>query len=106
MALILLFNNKSIALDNDTITIKSSVKCLMCKQTIEKGLSYKRGIISSTVDVDSKTIKIIYNPSIIAPYKIKKLISKMGYDADEIKRYQRTYLKLPACCQSTSCDDR
>jgi copper chaperone CopZ len=74
----------------------------MCKYAIEKMLSYQKGVVSSTVDVDANTITIDYNPQKTNVLKIKQSIAKLGYNADEYIRSKRGFNKLPECCKDKS----
>ncbi len=46
------------------------------------------------------TITVVYNPLKATPEKIETAISKMGYDADEIKADPVAYEKLDECCKT------
>ncbi len=83
----------------DTISIQSSVVCDMCKERVEKGLAYERGIRDVAVDLDTKVVTVMFKPAIISAYDIRKKISMLGYDADTVVADQRAYEKLPACCK-------
>lgn len=45
------------------------------------------------------TITVYYNPQKTDLKTIKTVISKMGYDADELKAEPLAYEKLDGCCQ-------
>jgi mercuric ion binding protein len=45
------------------------------------------------------TITVIYNPNRVDLQTIKTAISKLGYDADEIKADPIAYEKLDGCCK-------
>jgi periplasmic mercuric ion binding protein len=81
------------------ITIKTSAQCDQCKQRIEKALAYEKGIVSSKLDVPTASITVIYKPTKTNPETIKKVVSKLGYDADDIKADEKAYKELPGCCQ-------
>jgi copper chaperone CopZ len=83
----------------DTIMIKTSAVCGMCKDRIEGGLAFEKGVKSSTLDVDTKVATIIYNPAKTSPAQLRQTVSKLGYDADTIPANQVAYNKLPACCK-------
>lgn len=82
-----------------TIVIKTSTKCEMCKERIEKALAYEKGIKSAVVDFKAKTVTVTYNPSKITPDAIRKAITKTGYDADNMPAEKTAYDKLPPCCK-------
>ena len=83
----------------DTIAIKTSAVCVMCKDRIEGCLAYEKGVKSSTLDVETKVVTVIYNPSKTTPAQLRKTLSKLGYDADTVPANPTAYKKLPACCK-------
>jgi len=84
---------------SDTVGIKTSAVCGMCKERIEGGLAFEKGVKSSSLDVETKVATIIFNPSKTSPEQLRKAISKLGYDADTVPAGQAAYAKLPACCK-------
>jgi periplasmic mercuric ion binding protein len=83
----------------ETIVIRTSAQCEMCKDRIEKALAYTKGVKKSNLDVDSKLITVIYNAAKISPEKIREAISKAGYDADSVAADPKAYESLPGCCK-------
>jgi len=83
----------------DSIKIKTSAECDMCKETIEKAMAYEKGVKSSALNVETAMLTVVYNPEKTNPEKIKKAVNEAGYDADELKANQRSYDKLNACCK-------
>lgn len=83
----------------ETITIKTSAQCDMCKERIEKALAYTKGVKKSNLEVESKMITVVYNPAKTSPEKLRKAISKAGYDADSIPADTIAYENLPGCCK-------
>jgi mercuric ion binding protein len=84
-----------------TIAIKSSVVCDMCKRKVQKALAFK-GVEKSTVNLETKMITVTYDAQQTTPEKIKSAISKAGYDADEVKADPKAYKKLDKCCKKES----
>ena len=84
---------------SDTITIQTSAQCEMCKERIEKALSYESGVKSSNLNLDSKKITVIFKPAKTTADKIRKAINAVGYDADNTKAVVEAYQKLPPCCK-------
>ena len=81
------------------IRITSSRQCNMCKERIEEALAFEKGVKDAEVDVDKKIVKVTYKKSKTGPEKIRKAISKAGYDADDVEADPKAYKKLPACCK-------
>ena len=83
----------------DTVAIKTSAVCGMCKDRIEGCLAFEKGVKSATLDVETKVATIIYNPARTSAEQLRKTLSKLGYDADTIPANKAAYAKLPACCK-------
>jgi periplasmic mercuric ion binding protein len=99
--MVLLINYSGYSQDkkNAEIKIKTSAVCGMCKDRIEQGLAYEKGIKDVSLDVETKVATVKYNPSKITPDEIRKMISKLGYDADTVAADKAAYEKLPKCCK-------
>jgi copper chaperone CopZ len=81
------------------IQIKTSAQCEMCKNRIEEALAFEKGVKKANLDMETKVVTVVYKTSKTEPSKLRKAISKAGYDADDIKADQEAYNKLPACCK-------
>jgi periplasmic mercuric ion binding protein len=86
---------------SETVKIKTSAICEMCKETIEKKLAFTKGVTDVNVDLDSKDkiTTVVFNPKKTNVEKIKKAIAEVGYDADEKVAEAAGYDKLPGCCK-------
>jgi copper chaperone CopZ len=83
----------------ETIEIKSSVVCGMCKEKIEKELAFEKGVKAIDVNLKAQTVTVTFNPKKTDKEKIKKAITEIGYDADDLIAEEKAYNKLPACCK-------
>ncbi len=100
LLLLLLLPMTLLAGPSQTVKIKTSAICEMCKERIEKNLALTKGISSSDLNLeDESNITVVYNPDKIDVAKIKQVISETGYDADEVKSVKKSYDKLPNCCK-------
>ena len=88
----------------ETIIIKTSTQCGMCKATVEKAMAYEKGVKSSSLDVKKAEFTVTYNPSKTSAEKIRLAISKTGYDADDVKADKEAYENLPGCCKKGGMD--
>lgn len=70
-------------------TIKSTVECELCKVNVEKHLSKVKGIRKVKADYQLHQIEIVYNSRKISLQEIKKIISDLGYDADDVPANNR-----------------
>jgi len=83
----------------ETVVIKSSVVCGMCEEKVKKELAFEKGVTDIQVNLKERLITVDYRPNRTDEEKIKKAITKIGYDADELLADEKAYDKLPACCK-------
>lgn len=86
------------------ITIKTTFYCdhydkCESKPALEKEIMLTTGVKAVTIDGAAMTIKVKYNPKQITPEKIRTVISKAGYDADDVKADPKGSDKLDGCCK-------
>jgi len=89
------FNQKN----TETIRIKTSAECGMCKDKIEEALNYTNGVKFAELTVSSKIVEIKYRTDKVSKEEIIEVINKAGYDADESPADKKAYAALPACCK-------
>ena len=83
----------------DIIKIKTSAMCGQCKERIESGLAYEKGVKDVQLDIETKIVTIKFNTKTTTPDEIRRKIAKLGYDADTITADKAAYNKLPPCCK-------
>ena len=83
----------------ETIKIKTSSQCGECKERIEEALAFEKGVKTAELDVKTKIVTVTYKKNKTSPEKIRKAISKVGYDADDVAADPKAYSKLDACCK-------
>jgi len=90
---------------SEKIVIKTTIycdhcnECESCGQFLRKELKFIKGVKFATLDVKAMTFTIEYNTSKTNPAEIRNAISKLGYDADDIKAEPTAYQKLDGCCK-------
>ena len=99
MLLVTLSGVEVYASNDTTIVIKTSAQCESCKKRIENKMAFEKGIKKVTLDVDTKNLTLVYDKKKTSPEKLKTAVTKIGYDADEMKANEKAYKKLPACCK-------
>jgi len=88
-----------------TAVIKTRIYCDHCKQCetcgdkFNKDLYNEDGIKRVDVDPKANTITVIYDNRKTDIDKIRSIISKLGYDADEVKADPAGLAKLDGCCK-------
>ena len=83
----------------EKVSILTSAVCGDCKVRIENGLAYTKGIKDVNLDLETKVATVKYSTSRTSVDEIRKAISKLGYDADDVPADSVAYSKLPACCK-------
>lgn len=101
-----IFANQAIAQAQvKTIGIKTSAICEMCKATLEKDLTFEKGVKSVNLDLETKVLNIAYLDSKTNPDALRKRVTMVGYNADGMKRDPKAYDKLDPCCKDGAHDD-
>jgi copper chaperone CopZ len=83
----------------ETLRIKTSVECQMCKDRIEKYFKREPGIQYMNVNFHNKIATVRYYTDRTTPSNIRTAIANLGYDADTVKANPEFYAKLPDCCK-------
>lgn len=83
----------------ETVQIKTSAVCDMCKKTLEKAMAYEKGVKSSSLDVDSKVLTVVFDSRKTSVDNVRKAVTETGYDADGKPAEERAYNRLDDCCK-------
>jgi copper chaperone CopZ len=99
LLLILILSGIQISAQSGIIktTFKVFGNCTACKERIEEALDAP-GIKSADWNIDTKELKLVYNPDKISIEQIHQLIAKAGHDTEKVKAPDSIYSKLPDCC--------
>lgn len=82
-----------------TVVIHTSAECDECKDRLETKLNYTKGVQFAELNVPTRDLTVKYNEKKISLDQLKKDISELGYDADDLKADDKAQKALPACCQ-------
>lgn len=85
--------------NQQTVSIKTSAVCGMCKRTIEKAVAGQNGVSSTSLNVDSKILTVVFDTRKTDTDKLRKVVTEVGYDADSLHAQQKAYNNLNACCK-------
>jgi cation transport ATPase len=83
----------------EKVSVQTSAVCGQCKERLEKNMAFEKGVKSVSLDDETKVLTIEYRIGKTDKEKLKKAITKIGYDADDLPADQKAHDKLPACCQ-------
>lgn len=90
---------------NQKAIIKTAIYCNHCKQCETCGKNFQsnmlkiKGLKMYELDEKEMTITVYYNSQKTNLQTIKTAISKLGYDADDVKADIAAYEKLDGCCK-------
>ena len=90
---------------NQKAVIKTTLFCDHCKQCETCGGNFQsnilkiKGVKMYELDEKNMTITVFYNAQKTDLQTIKIAISKMGYNADEVKADALAYEQLDDCCK-------
>jgi mercuric ion binding protein len=90
---------------NQKAVIKTTLNCDHCTACETCGMKFKtemlkiKGVKMYELDDKAMTFTVYYNAKKTNLQKIKEAISKLGYDADEVKADPASVEKLDACCK-------
>ncbi|MDX1652676.1 MAG: heavy metal-associated domain-containing protein [Brumimicrobium sp.] len=83
----------------EVVKIQTNAQCGQCKERIEEKLNYTSGVSYAELNLDNKVVEVKYNSAKITAEEIRKIISDLGYNADEVKADAEAQSNLPKCCQ-------
>jgi len=90
---------------NEKAVIQTNIDCDHCKvcetcgQNFQENLYKITGLKMYELDEKAMTITVFYNGKKTNLEKIKTTITKLGFDADEMKADPEAYEKLDDCCK-------
>lgn len=90
---------------NEKVVIQTTIDCDHCKvcetcgQNFQENLYKIKGLKMYELDEEAMTLTIFYNGKKTTLDEIKVAITKLGYDADEMKADAAAYDKLDGCCK-------
>lgn len=83
----------------ETIEIQTSAVCGMCKERLEHDMAFEKGVKFVELNDETKVLTIKYKKGKNTKENLKKAVTKIGYDADEMPANLKAYNALPACCK-------
>lgn len=81
------------------LDIKTSAQCGTCKKTIETGLNATEGVKYAVLDDETKVLTVKFNSEKLTPEQIRRIVTMLGYDADDMPADAAAYEALDACCK-------
>ena len=92
---------------NTEIVITTTAVCQECKEAVEKALMDEKGVKFAELDSDTKKVRVVYNASKTNPDQLRKAITLVGYDADDVPADPEAFKRLSPCCtKEKACEDK
>lgn len=73
--------------------------CETCGKSLQSQLLKIKGVKMYDLNETAQTVTVYYNPEKTNLDAIRTAISKLGYDADDLKADPMAYDKLDGCCK-------
>lgn len=81
------------------VVIQTNGVCSKCEALFKENVPYFKGVKDYTYDPKTSKMTITYDSKKTNPDLLRQQISKLGYNADNVKADPAARAKLPACCQ-------
>lgn len=91
--------NASKASTIQKVTIQTNGVCEKCEKLFKENVPYFKGVKDYAYDAKTAKMTITYDSKKTSPDQLRQQISKLGYNADNVKADPAARAKLPACCQ-------
>ena len=85
----------------EIVKILTSASCvgICCKDRIEQEMQFTRGVRAVDLDIESGILTVTFKTNKTDANKLRKAVSLIGYNADDVKANKKAHDKLPSCCQ-------
>lgn len=84
-----------------TVEIVTSAQCVQdcCKERIEEEMQFTKGVTAANLEIESRVITVTFREKKTDIEKIRRVISLIGYNADDVRADKEAHGALPHCCQ-------
>ncbi len=81
------------------VVIQTNGVCEKCEALFKDNVPFFKGVKDYEYDAKTSKMTITYDSKKTSPDQLRQQISKLGYNADNVKADPAARAKLPACCQ-------
>ena len=94
-------NSKAVATSTiQKVVIQTNGVCSKCEALFKENVPFFKGVKDYAYDPKTAKMTITYDSKKTNPDLLRQQISKLGYNADNVKADPAARAKLPACCQA------
>lgn len=68
-----------------TVVYCSSVDCKNCEKKVMENISFEKGVRDVSVDLEKKTVSVVFDESKTDTLTLAKAIRKLGYEASVLR---------------------
>ena len=68
-----------------TVVYSSTIDCKNCQKKVMENISFEKGVRDVSVDLEQKTVSVVFDESKTDTLTLAKAIRKLGYGAQVIK---------------------
>jgi copper chaperone CopZ len=73
-------NAQNVKTDKETVVFEVSMTCENCQKRIEKNIAFEKGVTDMKVNLENKTVTIVFKKSQTTVEKLQEAIKKLGYE--------------------------
>ena len=95
------------------VEILTNMHCMNCKKKIENELAYTKGVKEVEANLETKIVKVNYNPQQITEADLLKKIQELGYQATLLSKAEESMKNFSQegknnedkkdCCKNKKC---
>ena len=82
----------------------STLQCALCEKTVSDAIEKVDGVSSVFIDMEKKTVRVVFAEGATNVTEIESAISGAGYQANGSKPDTEAYKSLPDCCKMPVAD--
>lgn len=72
---------------SETVVFAVNMHCHNCKAKLEKNIPWEKGVKNLTVDLDNKTVTVVYNPQKTSEAQLQKAVEKLDFLCSKIETH-------------------
>lgn len=80
----------------ESVVFVTNIHCAKCVRKISDNLSFEKGVKDLKVNLEEKTITVLYDPGKTSPAKLAGAIKKLGYSAEAVGDLAKGSSEAPA----------
>jgi len=70
--------------EKKVVVFQTNIHCANCAKKVKENISFEKGVTGLEVEVDTKIVRITYDPAKTSVEKLAAAIKKLGYTAEVI----------------------